>query len=448
MEPENLTIRGAQQHNLKNIDVTIPRNRLVVLTGVSGSGKSSLAFDTIYAEGQRRYVESLSSYARQFLGQMEKPKVDYIGGLSPAIAIEQKAVSKNPRSTVGTVTEVMDYLRVLYARAGSPHCPKCGRPVQAQTAQRIAEQLAALPPGTRLQLLAPVARQRKGTHAELLEQARRDGFVRARIDGVPLELSEEIKLAKTKQHNIELIIDRLLVPDEDGNGSRDEFLARMTDSVETTLRVGEGILIAAVADGEELILSEQNACPHCNISFPELSPQMFSFNSPLGMCPTCNGLGTQLKVDPGLIIHNPDLSVIDGALRWYGDLRQKKKSGLIHHLEQIAAHYGVDLGKPWKDLPEHFRNALLYGSGEEKIRFTWRSQSERGSWSGESVRALGGHRPEHQPSLPPDQVGLHPALVCQFYERAALPHLQRRPPAARSPGRHRRGADDHRGRAS
>jgi excinuclease ABC subunit A len=390
MEPENLTIRGAQQHNLKNIDVTIPRNRLVVLTGVSGSGKSSLAFDTIYAEGQRRYVESLSSYARQFLGQMEKPKVDYIGGLSPAIAIEQKAVSKNPRSTVGTVTEVMDYLRVLYARAGSPHCPNCGRPVQAQTAQRIAEQLAALPPGTRLQLLAPVARQRKGTHAELLEQARRDGFVRARIDGVPLELSEEIKLAKTKQHNIELIIDRLRVPEEDGNGSRDEFLARMTDSVETTLRVGEGLLIAAVADGEELILSEQNACPHCSISFPELSPQMFSFNSPLGMCPTCSGLGTQLKVDPGLIIHNPDLSVIDGALRWYGDLRQKKKSGLIHHLEQIATHYGVDLTKPWKDLPEHFRNALLYGSGEEKIRFTWRSQSERGSWSGESVRALGG----------------------------------------------------------
>jgi len=249
MEPENLTIRGAQQHNLKNIDVTIPRNRLVVLTGVSGSGKSSLAFDTIYAEGQRRYVESLSSYARQFLGQMEKPKVDYIGGLSPAIAIEQKAVSKNPRSTVGTVTEVMDYLRVLYARAGLPHCPSCGRPVQAQTAQRIAEQLASLPPGTRLQLLAPVARQRKGTHAELLEQARRDGFVRARIDGVPLELSEEIKLAKTKQHNIELIIDRLRVPEEDGNGSQDEFLARMTDSVETTLRVGEGILIAAVGDG-------------------------------------------------------------------------------------------------------------------------------------------------------------------------------------------------------
>jgi excinuclease ABC subunit A len=389
MEPENLIIRGAQQHNLKNIDVSIPRGKFVVLTGVSGSGKSSLAFDTIYAEGQRRYVESLSSYARQFLGQMEKPKVDYIGGLSPAIAIEQKAVSKNPRSTVGTVTEVMDYLRVLYARVGSPHCPNCGRPVQAQTAQRIAAQLADLAPGTRFQLLAPVVRQRKGAHVDLLEQARRDGFVRARIDGVPLELSEEIKLAKTKQHTIELIIDRLRVP-EDENGNREEFLARITDSVETTLRVGEGVLIAAIADGEELILSEQNACPHCNISFPELSPQMFSFNSPLGMCATCYGLGTQLKVDPALIIHNPDVSVIDGALRWYGDLRHKSKSGPIHHLEEIAAHYGVDLSQPWKDLPQQFRDVLLYGSGEEKIRFTWRSQSDRGSWSGESIRALGG----------------------------------------------------------
>ena len=438
MEPDNLIIRGAQQHNLKNIDVSIPRNKFVVLTGVSGSGKSSLAFDTIYAEGQRRYVESLSAYARQFLGQMEKPKVDYIGGLSPAIAIEQKAVSKNPRSTVGTVTEVMDYLRVLYARAGSPHCPQCGRPVQAQTAQRIAEQLANLPPGTRFQLLAPVARQRKGTHADLLEQARRDGFVRARIDGVPLELSEEIKLAKTKQHNIELIIDRLRVP-EDENGNRAEFLARITDSVETTLRVGEGTLIAAIADGEELILSEQNACPHCNLSFPELSPQMFSFNSPLGACPTCDGLGTQLKVDPTLIIHNPDLSVIDGALRWYGDLRQKKKSGMIHHLEQIAAHYGVDLTQPWKDLPQDFRDVLIYGSGEEKIRFTWKSQSDRGSWSGESVRPLQGIVQHIDRLFHQTQVGLYPALVCQLYEPAALPHLQRCAPAPRGSARSRSG---------
>src|SRR5512137_270986 len=226
MYQDKLVIRGAQQHNLKGVNLTLPRNKLIVITGVSGSGKSSLAFDTLYAEGQRRYVESLSSYARQFLGQMEKPKVDYIGGLSPAIAIEQKAVSKNPRSTVGTVTEVMDYLRVLYARVGSPHCPQCGRTVQAQSAQQIADQLAALPPGTRLQLLAPVVRQRKGTHAEVIEQARRDGYIRARVDGVPVDLSGEIKLAKTKKHTVELIVDRLRVPDDGGAGERAEFIAR------------------------------------------------------------------------------------------------------------------------------------------------------------------------------------------------------------------------------
>ena len=394
MEPETIVIRGAQQHNLKNVDVLIPRYKLVVLTGVSGSGKSSLAFDTIYAEGQRRYVESLSSYARQFLGQMEKPKVDYIGGLSPAIAIEQKAVSKNPRSTVGTVTEVMDYLRVLYARIGTPHCPQCGREVRAQSAQQIADQIAARPPGTRLQLLAPVVRERKGTHAELIEQARKDGYARARIDGLVADLGGKVELQKTKKHTIELIVDRLAVPGKGEVGSKkqearserqeagesdthyalrdtqdafEEFRSRLVDSVETALRAAGGLVVVDLMNGEELMLSEHNACPHCGISFPELSPQMFSFNSPLGMCPECNGLGAQMQVDPKLIIHDPNLSVLDGALRWFGNVRKKKHTWHINHLKALAEHYGADIEKPWKDLPKKFRDALLFGSGDEKI---------------------------------------------------------------------------------
>ncbi len=386
MEPQEIIIRGAQQHNLQRIDVTIPRNKFVVLTGVSGSGKSSLAFDTLYAEGQRRYVESLSAYARQFLGQMEKPKVDYIGGLSPAIAIEQKAVSKNPRSTVGTVTEVMDYLRVLYARAGVAHCPACGRPVRPQSAQQIADQLAELPAGSRFQLLAPVVRQRKGTHADVIAGARHDGYSRARIDGVPVELDSQIKLPKTKKHTIELIVDRLVVPDE----PEKELLMRLADSVETTLRAGHGLVIVDLGEGEELLLSEQNACPLCNLSFPDLSPQLFSFNSPLGMCPECNGLGTQMTVDVDLIIGDPSLSLMDGALRWYGELRKKKKSWGLRQLEAIAAHYAVDLETPWQELPAEFRQALLHGSGEVKFHFKYESEWDEGSWSGESVRAIKG----------------------------------------------------------
>jgi excinuclease ABC subunit A len=387
MEPQEIVIRGAQQHNLKNINVAIPRNKMVVLTGVSGSGKSSLAFDTLYAEGQRRYVESLSAYARQFLGQMEKPRVDYIGGLSPAIAIEQKAVSKNPRSTVGTVTEVMDYLRVLYARIGTAHCPECGRTVQPQSAQQIADQLAALPPGTRFQLLAPIVRQRKGTHVDVIAGARHDGYTRARIDGVTVDLGSSIKLAKTKKHTIELIVDRLAVDVlSEGNG----FRARLVDSVETTLRAGDGLLIADLGEGQEMLLSEHNACPHCNLSFPDLSPQLFSFNSPLGMCPDCNGLGTQLKVDVDLIIHDPTLSLLDGALRWYGELRKKGSSWTFHGVQSIAAHYGVDLDTPWRALPEKFRHTLIYGSGDERIRFTHHAEWDQGTWSGESVRTVEG----------------------------------------------------------
>jgi excinuclease ABC subunit A len=386
VEPSYIVVRGAQQHNLKHVDLRIPRNELVVITGVSGSGKSSLAFDTIYAEGQRRYVESLSAFARQFLGQMEKPKVDYIGGLSPAIAIQQKAVSKNPRSTVGTVTEVLDYLRVLFARVGEPHCPSCGRPVQSQSAQQITDQLAALPPGTRFQLLAPVAQQRKGTHADLLDQARQDGYIRARIDGVPVELTESIKLAKTKQHTIELIVDRLVTP----AAADPDFSLRLMDSVETALEAGEGVLVADVVDGEEIVLSEHHACPHCGISFPELAPQLFSFNSPLGMCPECTGLGTQLKVDPDLVIKDPRRSLMDGALRWYGELRKKRGSWNFRHLKAVADHFDADLERPWHELPQRFREVVLYGSGDERILMTYNAESENGSWHGESRRPFEG----------------------------------------------------------
>ncbi|MBN1921081.1 MAG: excinuclease ABC subunit UvrA [Anaerolineae bacterium] len=386
MEPNEIIIRGAQQHNLKHIDVRIPRNSLVVLTGVSGSGKSSLAFDTIYAEGQRRYVESLSSYARQFLGQMEKPRVDFISGLSPAIAIEQKAVSKNPRSTVGTVTEVMDYLRVLFARVGEAHCPECGRPVHAQSAQQITTQIAALPSGTRFQILAPVAQKRKGTHAELLEQARRDGYTRARIDGVPIELSDSIRLAKTKIHTIELIVDRLQIPEAPDA----DFSTRLMDSVETALRAAEGVLVVDIVEGEELLFSEQNACAHCGISFPELSPALFSFNSPAGMCPECNGLGTKLEVDINLIINDPNLSLMDGALRWYGELRKKQLSWTQRELEAIARHFGVNLETPWCELPEDFRHILLYGSGRERINFKYAGDRNDVTWSGEMQRPFEG----------------------------------------------------------
>jgi excinuclease ABC subunit A len=390
MEPDTIVVRGARQHNLKNVDVAIPRHKLVVLTGVSGSGKSSLAFDTIYAEGQRRYVESLSSYARQFLGQMEKPRVDFIGGLSPAISIEQKTVSKNPRSTVGTVTEVMDYLRVLFARVGIPHCPNCGRVVEAQSAQRIVEQLAALPAGTRLQILAPVVRRRKGAHAEILEQARKDGYVRARIDGEITELTAGASLNKKKPHNVELVIDRLRVPESTDAEATADFTARLTDSVETTLRASSGLLLAIVDDGRELMLSEHLACPYCEISFPELSPQLFSFNSPLGMCPDCHGLGTKMTVDPALIVADPRLSLMDGALRWYGDLRKKKESYTVRQVQSIAGHYGINLDTPWQDLPQSFRDVLLYGSGDDKIRFTYNGEWSEGTYSSESVRTVKG----------------------------------------------------------
>lgn len=374
---EKIVVKGAKEHNLKSVDLTIPRNKLVVFTGVSGSGKSSLAFDTLYAEGQRRYVESLSSYARQFLGQMEKPRVDFIGGLSPAIAIEQKQVSKNPRSTVGTVTEVYDYLRVLFARVGAPHCYNCGREVRQQSAQQIIEQVAALPAGARFQLLAPVAKGRKGAFEDMLAQARADGFARARIDGVISELDQRIKLAKNKKHDIELVVDRLVIsaePDED-------FLTRLADSVETALRWGEGALIVDVIDGEEMILSEQNACAHCGLSFPELTPQMFSFNSPLGACPDCNGLGEQFEFDPDLFI-NPNKSINDGAVLPWGEV-SKKRSWASQISKQIADRFNISLDTPWRDLPEEVRHLIMHGN--PNIRFKYQSENFSGAWPYEGV---------------------------------------------------------------
>jgi excinuclease ABC subunit A len=376
MYQDQLVIRGAQQHNLKNIDLVLPRHKLVVITGVSGSGKSSLAFDTLYAEGQRRYVESLSSYARQFLGQMEKPKVDFIGGLSPAIAIEQKAVSRNPRSTVGTVTEIYDYLRVLFARVGTPHCPSCGREVHAQSAQQIVDQIAELPAGTQFQVLAPVVRGRKGTHEEVLKQALADGYVRARIDGVPVDLAERVSLAKTKKHDVEIVVDRLVSPD--GAGEPEGYVTRLTDSVETALRLADGLLFVDVVGGETLTFSEENACPACGISFPALTPQMFSFNSPHGMCPDCNGLGTKFEFDPALFI-DPDKSLAEGAVRTWGELRKKKNSGIYQAATQIAGQYGFDLDASWRDLSEECQQAILFGG----VRVKWQSQSDRATWQGE-----------------------------------------------------------------
>jgi excinuclease ABC subunit A len=372
MDQDQIVIRGAREHNLRQVDVTLPRFKLVVITGVSGSGKSSLAFDTLYAEGQRRYVESLSSYARQFIGQMEKPKVDFIGGLSPAIAIEQKAVSKNPRSTVATVTEIYDYLRVLFANVGQPHCPRCGREVHAQSAQEIVEQVATLPAGTRFQVLAPLARNRKGTFQDVLAQARGGGFARVRVDGHMRDLSEKIALDKKKKHNLELVVDRMVTPPagEESNG----FVARLTDSVETALRAGDGLLIIDRGEGDEWLLSEQNACPACALSFPELTPAMFSFNSPIGMCPDCNGLGNKIEFDPERFVE-ADKSLLDGGVRTWGELRKKTSSHFYKTARQILDQFDQDLETPWRELSSACQEAILYGG----VQVIWRWEGEHGA---------------------------------------------------------------------
>ncbi|MCW2279382.1 excinuclease ABC subunit UvrA [Heliophilum fasciatum] len=367
---EMIRVRGARAHNLKNIDIDIPRDKLIVLTGLSGSGKSSLAFDTIYAEGQRRYVESLSSYARMFLGQMDKPDVDYIEGLSPAISIDQKTTSKNPRSTVGTVTEIYDYLRLLFARIGKPHCPKCGKPIQQQTIEQMVDQLTAYPESTKLQILAPLVRGKKGEHIKILEDIRKNGYVRVRIDGEIMDATEEINLAKTKKHTIEVVIDRIII--------RPDIARRLADSLETALNLADGLAIAhilSVPEGSdaatgELLFSQNFACADCGISIGEIAPRMFSFNAPYGACPTCTGLGRQLEVDPDLIMPNRDLSLDEGAIVPWA----KSNSNFIPELlKALSTAQNFSTSVPVRELPPEIVHMLLYGAGQEKLKVNFTS---------------------------------------------------------------------------
>ena len=361
--PDAIFIKGAREHNLKDIDVVIPRNKLVVITGVSGSGKSSLAFDTIYAEGQRRYVESLSAYARQFLGQMEKPDVDYIEGLSPAISIDQKGPPHNPRSTVGTITEIYDYLRLLFARIGHPHCPECGREISRQTVQQIVDAVQEIPQGSRIMILAPLIRDRKGEHQTILKDLQKAGFVRVRVDGQIYDLSEEFQLDKNKKHNIEVVVDRLQV-------ERGENATRLADSIETALKLGSGVVLVKVLDGEELLFSEHFACVYCGINLGEIAPRTFSFNSPYGACPACTGLGCKLEIDPNLVIPDKGLSLLEGAIEpWTsnGQLRTWHSS----MLQSLGHRHGFSLSTPVKNLNEEQLNLILYGNGGETVLATY-----------------------------------------------------------------------------
>lgn len=371
---DKIVIKGAREHNLQNVDLTIPRDQLVVFTGVSGSGKSSLAFDTIYAEGQRRYVESLSSYARQFLGQMEKPDVDLIEGLSPAISIDQKTTSHNPRSTVGTVTEIYDYLRLLYARIGIPHCPKCGKEIKKQTIDQIVDRIMELPERTKLQLLAPVVRGRKGEHVKLLEDAKKSGYVRVRVDGLMYELSEKIELEKNKKHNIEIVVDRLMV--------KEGMQMRLTESIETASALSGGLLIVDVNQGEdELMFSQSFSCPDCGVDLMEIEPRMFSFNNPSGACPTCTGLGMQMKFDEKLIVPNDALSILEGAVSAPGYNSITTKGSMSRVLfDALAEKYDFSLETPFRDLPQKIKNIIFYGTGGEKLQVTYSNYRGTGSY--------------------------------------------------------------------
>ena len=357
---DHIYVKGARENNLKNVDVTIPRDKLVVLTGLSGSGKSSLAFDTIYAEGQRRYVESLSSYARMFLGQMEKPDVDYIDGLSPAISIDQKTTSKNPRSTVGTVTEIYDYLRLLWARVGTPHCPICGKEIKQQTIDQIIDQVLELPEATRIQVMAPVIRGKKGEHAKVFEDARRSGYVRCRVDGITYDLSEEIRLEKNKKHSIEIVVDRLVI--------RDDIARRLTDSVEIASGLSGGlVVINVVGEDRDILFSQNYACEDCGVSIEELTPRMFSFNNPYGACPTCTGLGSQLKVDPDLVIPNKNLSILEGAITASGWSNIKSDGISRMYFDALSKKYRFKLDTPVKDLSREVMDVILYGTRGEEL---------------------------------------------------------------------------------
>jgi excinuclease ABC subunit A len=372
MELDRIIITGARQHNLKNITVEIPKKKLVILTGVSGSGKSSLAFDTLYAEGQRRYIESLNAYARQFLGQMDKPLYDSIRGLAPTISIEQKAASGNPRSTVGTITEIHDYLRVLWARVGRLTCHSCGRAVSQQSSQQIVHEIAALPSGTKFLLLAPLVKERKGEHKEIFDQVRKAGFTRVRVDGVVVTLEDDVRLDKKKKHTIEAVVDRLI--------AKEGMAQRLHDSVETALRYGQGLVIVSPEGQPEQVMSQHRACHHCGISFPEPSPQLFSFNSPQGMCPDCSGLGTRMEMDPELVVPNPDLSVNEGAVKPLGAVGEGTSWG-TDIVRAVAKERGIDLNKAWKVLPAAHRKVLLHGTGDERVKV-----QVRGSWGAGAFR--------------------------------------------------------------
>ncbi|GIU93085.1 MAG: hypothetical protein KatS3mg011_1991 [Acidimicrobiia bacterium] len=366
MSIDTIHIRGAREHNLKNVELELPRNELIVFTGLSGSGKSSLAFDTIYAEGQRRYVESLSAYARQFLGQMDKPDVDFIEGLSPAISIDQKTASRNPRSTVGTVTEIWDYMRLLWARVGIPHCPHDGTPLARQTASQIVDQVLAMPEGTRFQVLAPVVRGRKGEYEQLLKDLARQGFARALIDGELHDLTEEIRLDRYYQHTIEVVVDRLVV--------KGGIETRLAQSLETALDLTGGVVEVAVVDGPTMTFSQHLACPNDGFSAEELQPRNFSFNSPYGACPECSGIGTRYQVDPELVIPHPDRSIAEGAVApWSGN----KMRYFQRLLEGLAVELGFDTRTPWKDLPEEVREAILWGTGDRRIKVSYTNRYGR-----------------------------------------------------------------------
>ncbi len=372
MASKYLTVKGAKEHNLKNVDITIPRDKLVVFTGLSGSGKSSLAFDTIYAEGQRRYVESLSSYARQFLGQMEKPNIESIEGLSPAISIDQKTTSKNPRSTVGTVTEIYDYLRLLYARIGIPHCPVCGREISKQTVDDITKRVLSMPEGTRIQVMAPIARGKKGEYVKELEHIRKDGFARVRIDGITYDLSEEIKLEKNIKHNIEVVVDRLII--------KEGIRSRLADSIETATNLTEGLLLIDVIDGEEQLYSLNYACPEHGVNIEELEPRSFSFNNPFGACPKCTGLSVFMKVDPKLVVPNPNLSIKDGAIQASGWSSADGGTIAQMYYEGLANAYNFSLETPFKDLSKKAKDVILYGTGGKKIKLERKSEYGNGTY--------------------------------------------------------------------
>ena len=363
---DKIIIKGAKEHNLKNVDLELPRNKFIVFTGLSGSGKSSLAFDTIYAEGQRRYVESLSAYARQFLGQMEKPNVEYIEGLSPAISIDQKTTSKNPRSTVGTVTEIYDYLRLLFARVGEVHCPVCGEKISQMTIQEIVDKMMEFPERTKLQILSPVVRGQKGTHKKLLDNIKKEGFVRIRVNGENYEVTDEIELSKNKKHNIEVVVDRIVI--------KDGIEARLADSIETAVKLSDGLVIAQIIDGEEILYSTKFACPEHGIGIEELSPRMFSFNSPFGACDTCNGLGESKEVDPDLVVPNKDLSIKQGAIAAWGSVGVNDDTYYSKMVQNLADQFGVSIETPFKDLPEDFVQELLYGTNNVIVKFVYESK--------------------------------------------------------------------------